>query len=188
MLELKGLKKPKGLKGLKGLGKAVKLPPIPDLQPDPQRVAGLVNDEVARLTGILGDERLARRVYKMKQKEYPQGTLPELVAIDWLQRRQIPFQFQLSVLGGRITRGGQVLDLVVDRGTHVIVIEINGNFFHTKPGKQRLDEGQKMALLSIKILGKRVQAIVEVWENKIQSAHSRNAVMNSALAGISLGP
>ena len=56
---LKGLSKPRGMKGLRGLGPKVKQQPLPDLDERPERIESLVDEELARLTQLLGDEKLA---------------------------------------------------------------------------------------------------------------------------------
>lgn len=191
MFELKGLKKPKGLKGLRGLGPEVKLPPIPDLDSGPGGVAGLVDDELASLARTLGSERFAKKILTMKKKEeYRNATFPELVAIEWLTRHTIKWGFQVWALGGRKVVGGQVLDLIVDAGRGVYVWEIQGNYWHNRPGKVQLDRAQKLALLGIHIWGKPVLKVIELWESRIMSdkESKRDHLFHMATSGVEVGP
>jgi len=186
---LKTLKKPKGLKRLRGLGPSHKLPPVPDLSVEPERVAAATDYALQRMTNTLGDEKLAKRVLKMKENEYPNATFPELVAIDYLKRRGVKWGFQVWALGGRKIKGGQVLDLIVDMGGGVAIWEINGNYWHNRPGKMQLDKAQKFALMGIEIWGKPVTQILELWESRIMTDRTsvRKQVFDMAMSGIELG-
>jgi len=137
----------------------------------------------------LGDEQLAKRVLKMKKDKYPNATMPELVAIDWLERRGKKWAFQVWAIGGRKTKGGQVLDLIVDMGMGISIWEIQGNYWHNRPGKVQLDKAQRFALLGIEIWGKPVTAVLEIWESRIMTdkRSTRNQVFEMAMSGIELG-
>jgi len=187
---LKALHKPKSLKKLRGLGGSYKLPPIPDLSVEPERIAAVTDDAVQNLTNPLGDEQLAKRVLKMKKNEYPNATMPELVAIDFLKRRGTKWGFQVWALGGRKTIGGQVLDLIVDMGMGIAIWEIQGNYWHNRPGKMQLDKAQKFALVGIEIWGKPVTKVLEIWESRIMTDNRsrRRQVFEMAMSGIELGP
>lgn len=185
-MTLTKLKKPAAMKGLKGIGRRRKVEPLPKLGEQPDRIAGLIDDELAKLTRDVGDEQLAKRILKL-QEQHPDGTIPELVVMDWLMRRGVKWDFQVWVLGGRVLRGGQVLDFVVDQGTKVMVIEVQGRYWHTRPGKLALDAAQKLALLGLTIWGKSVAGVVEVWDSRLLNKHQRNRTMEMALAGVELG-
>lgn len=186
---LKGLKKPKGLKGLRGLGKQTKAQPIPDLDSGPGGMAGLIDEELARLTQTLGSQTFAKKILKL-QKKYKGSTLPEVVAIEWLSRHNTRWDFQVWVLGGRKVIGGQVLDLIVDAGRGVYVLEIQGQYWHNRPGKVLLDEAQKFALLGIYIWGKPVLKVIALWEQRIMAPikSKRDHLFQMALSGVELGP
>jgi len=185
-MTLAKLEKPKSMKGLAGIGGKRKQDPLPSLGQQPQRMAGLVDDALARLTAALGDEQLAKRILKL-QKKHPDGTVPELIVMEWLERRAIDYVFQVWVLGGRVLKGGQVLDFVIDLGHRVLVLEVQGRYWHTRPGKQGVDEGQKLALLGITIWGKKVGAVVELWDTRLIEKSQRNRTLTLAMAGIELG-
>ena len=159
----------------------------PSLTPPPERFADESDDTLQALTRELGgDEKLAKRVMKLK-KQFPLGTFPELVTYDWLQRRGIFFEYQKAVLGGRALRGGQVVDFALDQGLFASVWEVQGRYWHTRPGKIQADEAERMALMSIEIFGKPVKYVVEIWDTRIMDKHKRNQVFEQALAGVELG-
>lgn len=185
---LKGLSKPKGLKGLKGLGKTVKATPVRDLDSGPERIESLVDDELSRLTQVLGDEKLAKRILKLRAKFYAttSGTIPELIIMDFLDRKRIRYEFQKWLFGGRAMRGGQVVDFAIDSGTRVIVIEMQGTYFHSKPGKVGSDAAQRLALASTTIWGKKV-VLVEAWERRLLDKNLRDPTLEAALRGQEMG-
>jgi len=184
---LKPLAKPKALKRLPGLGRREKLPPLPNLGGEPSTVT-LTDDALQRLTNQLGDEALAKRVLKLQEK-WPQGTVPEMIVMDFLERRRVKYEYQVWLLGGRVLKGGQVVDFVVDLGIGVMIVEVEGNYWHTRPGKAQLDEGQKMALLGLMVWGKKVRGVVEVWESRIATDNRtrRDQALNAMLQGKGLG-
>lgn len=188
MLNLRPLKGLKGLPGLKGLGRPPRVPPLPTLGDQPARVAALADDEVQRLANQLGDEALAKRIVKLKKK-WPKMTTLEGVAMDFLERKRITYVFQQSVFGGRRLRFGQVLDFVIDQGSSVLVWETNGRYWHTRPGKEKGDEAQRLALMGTKIWGKRVSAVVTLWDTRIATDNrsKRQQALEAALSGKQLG-
>lgn len=184
---LKGLSKPKDLRGLPGLGRPAKQPPLPNLEASLPTYAVNQDDELLRLSNLLGDPRLAKKLIHLKAKKYPDATLPELVALEWLERRQIPFVFQQWLLGGRAIRGGQVVDMVVDAGPEVLIWEIQGDYWHQRPGQPQMDEAQKFALMGLTVFGKRVKAVVSLWERRLMNKQLRQPVLEMAMSGIELG-
>lgn len=185
-MSLAKLEKPKSMKGLPGIGGKRKQEPLPSLGEQPQRVQGMVDDALSRLAQELEDEQLAKKILKLKEK-FPDGTIPELIVMEWLDRRGYEYRFQAWVLGGRVLKGGQVLDFAVDVGLHAIILEVQGRYWHTRPGKLEIDDGQKLALLGIQIFGKDVGAVIEVWDTRLLDKRQKDRVMNLALAGIEVG-
>ena len=185
-MSLAKLEKSKSMKGLPGIGGKRKQEPLPSLGQQPQRVQGMVDDALARLTQELQDEQLAKKVLKLKEK-FPDGTIPELIVMEWLDRRGFEYRFQMWVLGGRVLKGGQVLDFAVDLGIRTLILEVQGRYWHTRPGKMEIDEGQKLALLGLEIFGKRVGAVVEVWDTRLLDKKQKDRVMNLAIAGVEVG-
>jgi hypothetical protein len=181
--------KPKALKGLPGLGRKHKQQPLPDLDSGPLRMESLVDNELANLTRALGgDERLAKRLLKLKKKYFNtiSGTVIELIVMDFLDRRGLKYEYQMAIFGGRSRRFGQVVDFAVDMGNRVIVIEPQGEYFHTRPGKIVWDAAQRLALMGTTIWGKKV-VLVEIWERRLMDKHLRNPALEAAMAGIEVG-
>jgi hypothetical protein len=179
-------KKPDALKKLPGLSKAQRELPAPTVELTPIRVEQRVDETLEMLVRELGDRQLAKKVLKLKQ-QFPDGTFPELVTYEWLQRHGTRFEYQFTVLGGRQIRGGQVLDFVVDRGYDVLVWEIQGQYWHTRPGKIQADEAERMALLGVEILGKKVGGVVEIWDTRIMDKYKRSPAFDAAMSGIEVG-
>lgn len=182
-------KKPEGMKKLSGWNKKNELPSFPP-PVSPERVANLVDSQLALWTSALGDESLAKKLMKMKATKYPDATLPELVALEWLERKRIKHTFQQWLLGGRAIRGGQVVDIVIDNGGSIVIVEVQGNYWHNRPGARQRDEAQRFALIGLSVFGKRVSAVVEAWESRLVNPKEayREQVMQMALLGVSLGP
>jgi hypothetical protein len=185
---LKGLSKLKSMKRLPGLGKPVKQQPLPDLDEGPQRIESTTDNELTNLANRLEDMQLAKRVLKLKKKFFNtiSGTIIELIIMDYLERRNYKYEYQKWILGGRALRGGQVVDFAVDVGTRVVVIEPQGEYWHTRPGKIQMDAAQKLALMGIEIWGKPV-VVVEIWERRLMGKHTRQQALDMAMMGIELG-
>ncbi len=170
-------------------GAAVSLPPIPNLSDEPAQ-AVYADAELNLLIAELGDEGLARRVLKLRAKYYKttSGTIPELIVMDWLDRKGYKYEFQKWLLGGRAIHGGQVVDFAVDMGVRVVVIEVQGTYYHTMPGKEQFDEAERLALASITIWGKPV-VLVELWDTKLITTikQRRENALQMAVSGTEVG-
>lgn len=188
MAKLEKLKKPDSMKGLSGLGKTTKLPPLPKPQQQAPRVENLVDQALMRLTDVVGDEKLAKRILKLKEK-YPDASTLECAMMEYFDRKGIRYIFQQTLLGGRKVRYGQVVDFLIDKGAYVLVIEAQGNYWHTRRGKPQVDAAQRLALLGTTYRGKPIQQVVEVWESRIMQPKRsmRERTMSQALSGIGLG-
>lgn len=146
----------------------------------------LVDTELAEIERALGDRNRAKRVLKIKRTQYPNATLPELVCIEWLQRRSIEFLFQEGLLGGRLYKGGVVPDLIVYQGKDAVVWAVQGNYWHTRPGMEQRDTRAHHLILGLEVYGHRITAVVAVWERRILA--DTDSVLSAALLGIEQGP
>ena len=71
-----------------------------------------------------------REAWAQPQDEMPmKGTLPERVVYKSLTDRHVVFDFQSSLLGGRIEMGGLVADFIVEFRQQ-LVIRVQGRFWH----------------------------------------------------------
>lgn len=146
----------------------------------------LVDSELAEIERALGDRQRAQRVLKIKREQYPNATLPELVCIEWLTRRSIEFLFQEGLLGGRLYKGGVVPDLIVYQGKDALVWAVQGNYWHQRAGMEQRDARAYQLLLGLEVYGRRITAVVAVWERRI--LENTDSVLGAALLGIEQGP
>jgi hypothetical protein len=145
-----------------------------------------VDTELTELTRTIGDEKIAKRVRAL-QLEYPSGTVPELVTMDWLQASKYKFIFQGMLYGGRAAIGGLVPDFVVDTGAmDGMAWQIQGDYWHSKRSveKQFRDNADNMRLLGQTVGGIRIGKVIPIFESDIYNR--RTQVFQYALAGLSL--
>ena len=185
MQGLSGLAKLGGLSGLPGLGgKRSK-----SLQLDVAGVGGAENlrdEKSAQMERLLHDAQLVKRVRKL-QARYPNGTLPEMVAMDWLMENGQDFLFQYPLHGGRATRGGLVSDFVVFHGATADVWFIQGDYWHSRLGNLSIEKNttDKLRTVGQYANGRRIEKALELWENRIYN--QRPQVFLMAMVGIELG-
>ena len=156
-----------------------------------KRRSGLAygGDPVARALAyrICGDTnktlKLAARFLKLKA-QFKGMTLPEGIAYAWLEDQKIDFQFQAEAFGARRFFGGAVPDFMIyETG---VVWRIQGNYWHSRPNILASDAEQKIKLANSVIDGRRVTAVVDVWESRILSC-MRDYVFKLGVNGEELG-
>lgn len=175
-------------------GPARKKKPTPNLAAMPEVEGGgtkeIVDARVNEILRYLGNRQsdypLAKRIAKLEMQV--DGTLPELVAYDWLTRRGIVFHFQANVLGGRRIAGGAVPDLAIRKGAGWQVWLINGDYYHSaafqlRHGQEGRDFAAKLKLLGTTYLGLRIEEVIIVQETHIRNPANRRIVFDLALAG-----
>lgn len=141
-------------------------------------------EEVARW---VKDPQIARRVSKLKN-QFPYGTLPELVAYDYLVRNNANFIYQAEVAGGH-ARGGFQPDFVVIAAGRALAWLIQGEFFHSatfqfRHGQLDRDLRARMFLKGQVVNGIRIDTVVELWESNV---YNRNPeVFDYAMTGVEL--
>jgi len=156
-----------------------------------KRRAGLAygGDPILRTIAyrICGDsdktQKLAAQFLALK-KQFPTMTLPEGLAYIWLQSKRIDFQYQAEAFGARRFFGGAVPDFMIYQTG--VVWRIQGNYWHSRPDKLASDAEQKIKLANSVIDGRRVTAVVDVWESKILSCN-RDYVFRLAVDGEEVG-
>lgn len=114
------------------------------------------------------------------------GTVPELIAYDWLQRNSYPFTFQAELYGGRATAGGLLPDFVVETGAGVgMAWQIQGEYWHGKSGDKKVSDAEAaMRLVGQVVGGVRIEKVIYLWESDLYE--KRPQVFQYAVAGISL--
>lgn len=142
-----------------------------------------VDDRLSELARVLNDEPLAKRVLKLQDEQFPNGTLLELVIHEYLTKKRRDFVYQLQLFGGH-RAGGVVPDFAVSFGGGWLVIAANGWFFHQKFGSQD-DEADKLRMLGTSYQGKIIEKVVRVWDTHVMvSDPQRSRVLDDALTGI----
>lgn len=152
----------------------------------------LMPEEIKAMIPIIGETR-AKAIFKLMQQGV-RGTLPELSAYDWLEKKHVNFAFQSPLLGGRAEHGGAVIDfLLYDLSPQgYFVWRIQGDWWHSGvgpagSGKATIakDEIQKARLRAVKIGGIPIVDVIDVWESRILGDYPR--VFLAAEAGLELG-
>ena len=183
------------LKGLPRLKAIAGLPPLRRRRPaPPDKIAGeqyfrelgdpQVNEVWARLGRKSQDYKLAKRVAALMET-YPDGTIPELVTLDWLEQQKVPYTFQAWVYGGRSRRGGIIPDFVLEYGGRGMAWLIQGDYWHNRTEVAASDQSDKLRLIRTQFHGVVIEVVVELWENKV--LRNRPEVFELALVGIGLG-
>jgi hypothetical protein len=144
----------------------------------------IIDEKEREVTRTLGDPALAKRVLTL-QKKNPLGTLPELVAMDWLNSRHFQYYYQVHVLGGR-RAGGLVHDFVIPQSaSSTLALLVNGSYWHSGFAQKEQDSSAKIRLIGTNVFGFHIDQVVEVWDTKLYS--DRDKTMNAAMAGVELG-
>jgi hypothetical protein len=179
----------KGLKPLKGFesSRGRREPLLIGEKQDYGRLDPRVQQVLSTMGGRPRDEKVAERVVKLMDKgvgnALTSGTVPELVVYDWLQRKGIPFEFQVEVRGGRSSAGGSVVDFIVRSGrTWAWRIQ---TWYHTLPEKRARDEIQKRLLQGALVQGYQIDGVVDVWDMRIYQ--DKENTLTQATVGIELG-
>ena len=74
------------------------------------------------------------------------ATAPELIVIQYLEARKIPFEFQTSLAGGLFELGGAVVDFIIPGG---IAWRVMGTYWHRGVQKSGSDLIQKENLAAM---------------------------------------
>jgi len=156
---------------------------LPALTGGGVRQLDVMPEQLAEVARRIGEKR-ARVVWKLRQSGIV-GTLPELCAYSWLDKRKIVFEFQSSVMGGRRISGGAVLDFLIYglSANGVLIWRIQGEYWHTGPDVELKDRVQAARLRNLKIGGVPVVGVVDLWENAIYDDYP--SVFQKAEMGIS---
>ena len=182
---MKGLPSLKGTTGLPGLdGKRAteSKPPLPD--PKVADSLLLYDEKQSDLTRLVGSARLARKVMAL-QKQYPNGTVPELLVMDWLDEQGQEYVYQAPLGGGRTIKGGLVADFLIPSALGWSCWFIQGDYWHTQVGTTEKNTADKTIALTQEYAGRQITEALELWENKLYK--QRDLVCSMALAGIELG-
>ena len=150
-------------------------------QPDPIDLSPDQVDIWARTLG--NDYKLAQRVSRLAAR-FPAGTLPELVAYDWLQRQRLYFDYQVAINGGRTRAGGSVPDFVIYSGGDADAWLVQGEYWHGLAAGRTRDSTALARIPGQRVNGATIRRVVQLWEEDIYKR--RPEVFTYALAGLDL--
>lgn len=146
----------------------------------------VTEDDVGHLARVLQDEALAKRIKHMQTDNYPYGTLPEMLMMDFLDTKHERYVYQAQIAGGH--RGGLVPDFALQKAGGWRALLIQGQYWHNVPGKAVKDESDRLRLIGSIYNGQPIMDVVFVWERRLmQSNPGRDVVLQNALAGIEQG-
>jgi hypothetical protein len=128
----------------------------------------------------------AMRAYRLKKKGIV-GSLPELLTYDWLESRNHIFDFQSSIMGGRLILGGAVADFIIEDliPGGLVIWRVQGDYWHTQPKRMQSDFIQRERLLTESYMGVPVEQVVDLWESAIYWAAP--LVFEMAEGGVGIG-
>lgn len=128
----------------------------------------------------------AMRAYRLL-KQGIVGSLPELLTYDWLQSRNRIFDFQSSIMGGRLILGGAVADFIIEDliPGGLVIWRVQGDYWHTQADRVQSDFIQRERLLTESYMGVPVEQVVDLWESAIYWAAPY--VFEMAEGGVEIG-
>ena len=143
----------------------------------------LPDSELREITRLIGDTpsdvRTAKRIIGLR-RNYPQATTPELYVMDYLRRKGVQFWFQQYLWGGRLVKGGLVADFTILYGKGGMVINVNGDYWHSK--RTQRDRSARFSLTGATVNGIKIFQFIEIWESDLWRMKER--IIELALSGI----
>jgi len=102
-------------------------------------------------------------------------TQPEAIAVGWLSRHNIPFEFQTSLMGGFYELGEAVVDIILP--DTMTAIRIQGTYWHQDVSKRGRDDLQKEFLQAMCYI------VIDVWEDDTEDPARLEQTMRLAIQG-----
>jgi len=166
------------------------LPGRPTLEPLPAtprgpRVLDFDPPTVQEWTRMVGRDR-ARKAWKKLAELGEPATLPELLTYIWLEDRKWSFDFQSSLMGGRLITGGAVADFIIFDlfAGGAAVFRVQGEYWHQMRETRAKDQAQKQRLLQERAYGMPIVVVVDLWEMDIYNRSPE--IFRKAEVGIGL--
>lgn len=106
----------------------------------------------------------------------PEGSTPERMVYGWLIRHDLPFQYQVSVLGGRQVPGGAVLDFVIHAKDVPIVVRLQ-SYWHQNVEQQWRDD------LQLEMLTELGMVVEDVDEYEVNTVEKVDRKMQEVIFG-----
>lgn len=125
--------------------------------------------EIVRIIG--GDQKEAEQIATLEANN-PTHTMPELVAMNFLNGANAAYTAQPAVFGGRRQEGGLVPDFLVMAGGGWNAWLVQGTFYHSSGFQERhLQQGRdaaaKLRLEGAEYAGRRIQRVITLNEDRI---------------------
>ena len=86
---------------------------------------------------------------------------PEAIVYRWLERNNIQFSFQTSLMGGHFELGGAVVDFILTELS--IGLRVQGIYWHEGVAKKGTDMIQRENLEAMGL------TIVDIWEDDLET-------------------
>ena len=102
-------------------------------------------------------------------------TKPEAIVYRWLLKNDIAFTFQSSMMGGRFSLGGAVVDFVLTELR--IGLRVQGRYWHEGVNKKAMDDIQRENLEAEGLI------IVDIWDDDLETPSEVEATMQLAIQG-----
>jgi len=99
----------------------------------------------------------------------------ELIALNWLDKNRIDYQFQSSLMGGFYELGGAVVDILIP--DDMIAIRIFGEYWHKGVVKEGRDQIQRENLEAMGYV------VVDVWGADLLDPTRVEETMRLAIQG-----
>jgi hypothetical protein len=159
-----------------------KTEPLPLLPVGDDSHVDMTDDFYDELARALKNDQLAKKVTNLIKDKHPYGTVPEMIMLDFLEMKGERYKYQAQLFGGWRS-GGLIPDFVVSRGGQARSLNIQGDYWHTVPGKREKDASDKLRMIGTYFDGELITGVTFVWEHALMGA-SRMSVMEDALVGI----
>lgn len=188
-----GLRLPRRLRvrGVEGAGRVKRVtafkPPAP---PRTQSPTSGMPDRIRRaFYALCGDfERREKLAWRFAQllEENSAITLPEALLYVLLEERDIKFDYQSALLGGRQELGGLVVDFIIDMGGYALAVLVNGDYWHTLPAQMLRDDRTKEEVVGQSYEGVVISLALSIWESTLLGCNRERAV-ELLLTGVEVG-
>ena len=119
-----------------------------------------------------------RQVASLKRK-WPMRTAPELLTGILLHQRNVSFQEQLSVLGGKLREGGGVIDFFIPNTG--LALNVHGEYYHRNANV----ETEWLGLIGQSVNGMRINSYRYVFDRDLYRYEDGLAI-DYVLAGIQM--
>ncbi len=157
-----------------GRKKSFQKPRAPALNPQYEQQ----DERYKRFLREIGSERIAKKCWELFQ-EFPRATLPELIAMEFLIRKQKRFVFQ--VFGLPLSKP----DFLVFMPAGGLIWMIQGEYWHTLGNAEKEDAIIKRVLLGRMSHGVEIYKVLELWENDLYGEKAERT-LERGLAGIEM--